>query len=317
MSKDKSTGLFGQIIQRLIKLAKKVGNILKKFIQSKAGKIILGAVLAVLTLTVVYGLIIDYRNSSRLNAYLNTKEFTEYSASMQAFLNANNGYYTKTYRCQASLQELWKPPAGTIVNKNESAEVQLARQLIDLDGKWRKVSNTYPGYIDSSLFKVLPLDHWVYKDYQNTANLMDLSSVLVEHTQDYGYYCPGHFYPKISSLSYLEDYSKAGTQITDSPEVITQRLTTFATMADKFVGSKTPVDWSENRQLYLAFLKQTYSDLKTLRAKRLTQPSVDMSAQFAADKKLLEQAVVAGQKAGLKIGPDIKQLKIYYEQTAN
>ncbi len=317
MSKEKAKEQPKDSSQQTPALVKKTGQSVKKALFSKPGKIVLASVLAVFALAVIYGLVIDYRNSSRLNAYLDSKDFGEYSASMRVFLTANNGFYPKTYSCQATLQELWNPPVGSLVKKNESAEVQLARQLIDLDGKWRKVSNAFPGYIDSALFNFLPIDHFVYKSYQNAANLMNLSSILVEHTQDYGYYCPGHFYPKINSLSYLESYAKPGTQITDSPEVITQRLTDFATMADKFVNSKTPADWSENRKLYLVFLNQTFQDLKTLRAKRLAQPSVDMSTQFAADKAALQKAVTSAQAAGLKSGPDMKKLSQYFEQVTN
>lgn len=316
MSSSDKSNLFRRIYGASVVQLKKFLGIVKTYVWSTPGKVVLGVLVAILVLAVLYGLIIDYKNSSRLSAYKNSKDFKEYSASMRTFLYANNGYYPKVYRCQASLQELWNPPVGTINKKTEGADVQLARQLIDLDSKWRKVSDAFPGYIDSKLFKVLPIDWFVYNDFQTAANLMNSSSILVEHTQDYGYYCPGHFYPKIKNLSYLEAYAKPGSQIAVSPGVISQQLADFASMADKFAGTKTPVDWADNRKLYLSFLNQTFSDLKTLRAKRLAQPSVDMSAQFAADKKALEKAVASGQTAGLKIGPDIKQLKIYFEQTA-
>jgi len=235
---------------------------------------------------------------------------------MKSYLIVNSSIYPTTYSCAANESSLWAPPTSPLSKKKEALEVQLARQLIDLKPKWEAASKTFPGYSNFFLFKIIPLDHSVYKRYQNAADLMDRTSALVNHTEDYTYYCPGFLYPGMNGFSYLQDYSK-NKPITDSQAVIEQHMKALVVVGNSFGKAKTTTDWSTTQKAYLAFLHSTLTDLTELRNQNLKNPSgTNMSARFSADQKQFELTLAQAKKAGLKIGPDQKQLaKLYHEAT--
>jgi hypothetical protein len=278
----------------------------KDFRMLKVGLIILGIILA---FCVLCALVFNSTNGSKLDSYIKSKDFQTYSKSLNQYLVSNKAIYPQTYTCQASLSSLWNPPTSPLSNKKEKLDVELARQLIDLKPKWEAASKSFPGYSNLFIFKVLPLDHSVFKRYQNAADLMDRTSALVNHTEDYTYYCPGFVYPGMLGFAYLESYSKTGTIIKDSPAVVTQHMQSLATTGNEFKDSKTPADWTATRTAYLAFLHKTLDDLTNLRNQLVKTPTgVNMSAQFATDKKDLEKTILEATKAGKGIGPDQKEL---------
>ncbi len=262
-------------------------------------------------------LIFNSTNSAKLTNYKTSKEFKAYSASLNQYLTTNNAVYTRTFTCSASLDELWNPGTSPISKKVEPQEVQLARQLIDLKPKWEAVSKTFPAYSSFFIFKVLPFDHSVYKDFQNTADLIDRSGALVNHTEDFGYYCPGRIYPGVSIFDYLNEYSK-DQPVNESVATINQRMKALVDAGNDFNKSKTPVGWQEVRTGYIAFMKQTLADLTTLRNETIKNPGkVNMHTQFANNKKELEKVLAKAKEAGKKIGPNQTELtKLYVKVTA-
>ncbi len=259
-------------------------------------------------------LIFNSTNSSKLTDYKTSKEFKAYSASLNQYLKTNKAVYTRTFTCSATLDELWQPGTSPISKKVEPQEVQLARQLIDLKPKWEAVSKSFPGYSSFFIFKVLPFDHSVFKDFQTTADLIDRSGALVNHTEDFGYYCPGHIYPGVSIFDYLEEYSK-DQPVTESVATITQRMKALADAGNDFNKSKTPTGWGEVRTSYLAFMKKTLADLTSLRDQTAKTPGkINMHTQFAENKKNLEKTLVQAKTAGQKIGPNQADLAKLYNK---
>lgn len=284
-------------------------------LDKKRNMVIAGIILGIVSLLVIFGLFVNSQNSSKINVYLKSKAFADYSASMKQYLQTSGGIYPKVYACNASLIQLWHPPVSPLSKTKDKLEIQLARQLIDLKPKWEKVSLAYPSYSKYFFFKVFPMDHAVYKKYQTAANLMDGSSKLINHTQDYGYYCPGFLYPGIYNFSYLEDYSKKAP-ITDSSAVITQRMQALITIGNTYGAAKTPKDWTTTQKAYLSFLHKTLADLTALRDQRAKNPAgTNMAAAFASDQKALEQTITIGAKTGQKIGPNQDQLAKLFWQT--
>lgn len=284
-----------------------------KKLRRRPNRTVLAAFIASLSLLIILGLLVNHKNSTKLNTYLTSKSFMAYSGSLKSFLQTDNGIYPKAYSCQSSLQQLWNTPVSPISKKREKLDVELARQLIDLKPKWEQVSKAFPGYGDFFLFKVFPMDHFVYKKYQNAANLMDRSNALVNHTEDYAYYCPGYLYPGIFSFNYLDEYAK-NKPIMESVAIINQQMQSLAKIGNDFKDVKTPANWANTRTAYLAFLHQTLDDLTALRNERAINPDgVNMSAKFTADKKLLENVLKISAKSGKKIGPDMGQLSELYK----
>lgn len=286
---------------------------IKLNLNKKRNRVIAGLFIGIIGLLIIFGLSVNHKNSTKINTYLNSKDFKSYSASMKSYLSSNNGIYPKAYTCSATLEQLWNPPVSPISKTKERLDVQLARQLIDLKPKWDKVSVAYPGYNHYLFFRLIPLDHGVFKKFQNVANLMDGTSKLVNHTQDYGYYCPGYLYVGISSFSYLDEYSK-NKPITETVAVINQRMASLVAIGNTYKSAKTPADWSTTQKTYLSFLHKTLADLTTLRNQMLKTPAgVNMSPTFKADKTALQQAVTMATKTGQKVGPNQDKLAKYFQ----
>ncbi len=262
-------------------------------------------------------LIFNSTNGSKLTNYKTSKEFKAFSASLQQYLQTNNAVYTRTFSCSATLNELWSPGTSPISKKSEPQEVQLTRQLIDLKPKWEAASKSFPGYSSFFIFKVLPFDHGTYKDFQNAADLIDRSGALVNHTEDFTYYCPGHIYPGVSIFDYLNEYSK-DQPITENVATINQRMKALADAGNDFNKAKTADGWGEVRTSYIAFMKKTLADLTSLRDQTAKTPGkINMHSQFAADKKQLEKTLELAKTAGEKIGPNQKDLKELYDKVIN
>lgn len=260
-------------------------------------------------------LIFNSTNGSKLTDYKTSKEFKSFSASLDQYLKANNSVYTRTFSCSASLEELWNSGLKSpISGKNEPLEVQLARQLIDLKPKWEAASKSFPGYSSFFIFKVLPFDHGVYKDFQNTADLIDRSGALVNHTEDFAYYCPGHLYPGVSIFDFLNEYSK-NQPVTENVATINLRMKALVDAGNDYSKTKTPSGWKEVNSSYIAFMKKTLADLTSLRDQTAKTPGkINMHVQFEADKKDLEKVLALAKTAGQKIGPNQSDITKLYDK---